>query len=222
MNSVTGGSIQRADERRFDVRYVGPIGGCYTLSQHRDIETGGIEVFACRTQSISAAAAAITAPVIGTLGERLTARFDGLGILSGTVTRQVPDGFVFQIDASDQDRAKLAARIDWLKQKSVRKQEDHRAHKRFQPRDPRSTITLEGGEIIRGFVIDLSRSGAAVSCKHVPQIGDKLVLGKLACRVVRRLGVGFAVQYDALQDAEGLEQLVAGFDLAVPDPTPAA
>lgn len=215
---ATGGSIQRTDERRLDVRYVGPVSGCYTLSQHRDIETGGIEVFACRTQSVSPAAAAITAPVIGTPGERVTARLDGLGIVQGSVLRQTPDGFVFQIDASPEERAKLAARIDWLKKRSVRKEEDHRAFKRFQPRDPRSTITLESGEVMRCFVIDLSRSGAAVSSKHVPQPGEKLVLGTLPCRVVRRLDVGFAVQYDAPQDAEGLEQLLAGFEPAAKPP----
>lgn len=213
---ATGGSIQRTDERRLDVRYVGPISGCYTLSQHRDIETGGIEVFACRTQSISAAAAAITAPVIGKPGERITARFEGLGILAGSVARQTSDGFVFQIAASDQDRAKLAARIDWLKKKSVRKQEDHRAFKRFQPRDPRSTLLLEGGEVLKCFVIDLSRSGAAISCRHVPALGEKLVLGTLACHVVRRLDVGFAVQYEAVQEAEGLERVIAGFEPAEP------
>ena len=103
------GSIQRTGDRRLDVRYVGPINGCYTLSQHRNIGTGGIEVFACRTQSISAVAAAITAPDLGAPGERLTARLDGLGILTGSIVRQTPDGFVFQIDASDRDRAKLAA-----------------------------------------------------------------------------------------------------------------
>ena len=206
------GSVQRTDERRLDVRYVGPISGCYTLSRHRDIETGGIEVFACRTQSISAAAAAITAPVLGARGESITARFDGVGIVQGSIERTTKDGFVFQIAATDQERAKLAAKIDWLKQRSVRKQEDHRAFKRFQPRDPRSTVRLESGEILRCFVIDLSRGGAALSCQHAPQLGEKLVLGTVACHVVRKLAVGFAVQVETPQEPDGLEQLAAGFE----------
>jgi len=206
------GVTQRTDERRLDVRYVGPINGCYTLSRHRDIETGGIEVFACRTQSISAAAAAILAPVPGAPGEAVTARFDGVGIVQGSVDRLTKDGFVFQIAASDEDRAKLAAKIDWLKQKSVRKQEEHRAHKRFQPRDPRSTIRLASGEVLRCFVIDLSRSGAAVSCQHAPEIGERLTLATLACHVVRRLRVGFAVQFEIAQEGEGFEQLITGFE----------
>ena len=204
----TNGTAQLVDERRLDVRYVGPISGCYTLSRTRDMETGGIEVFACRTQSISPSAVAITAPVMGAPGERVTARFDGLGILQGSIVRQTPDGFVFQIDAPDQERARLAARIGWLKRRSVRKEADHRAFKRFQPRDPQSTIKLESGETMRCFVIDLSRSGAAVSCNHVPQPGEKLVLGTLPCHVVRRLEVGFAVQFATPQDADKVEQLI--------------
>lgn len=209
---ATTGSIQRVADRRLDVRYVGPISGCYTLSERREIVTGDVEVYACRTQSISAAAAAITAPVAGDVGEWLTARFDGIGIVRGTIERHTADGFVFDIVASEQHRAKLAAKIDWLKKKSVRKQNDQRDFKRFQPRDPRSTLGLDDGRVAKCFVIDVSRSGAAVSCQYVPQIGEQLILGTLKCHVVRRLDVGFAVQFEASQDAEGLEQLVTGFE----------
>lgn len=119
------------------------------------------------------------------------------------------DGFVFQIAASEEDRARLVVRIGWLKQKSVHKQVEHRAHKRFEPRDPRSTIRLASGELLPCFVIDLSRSGAAVSCKHAPRIDDTLWLGPLAGRVVRKLPLGFALQFDLAQDGKGLEQLIA-------------
>lgn len=208
--------VQRAVDRRTDLRYVGPINGCYTFSERREITNGDVEVFACRTQSISSTAVAVTAPVAAKLGEWVTARFDGIGIVRGTVERLTSEGFVFSIVASDQHRAKLAAKIDWLKKKSVRKQSDQRDFRRFQPRDPRSILGLADGRVTKCFVIDLSRSGAAVSCQHVPGIGEQLVLGTLKCHVVRRLDVGFAVQFEASQDAEGLEQLVSGFELSDP------
>ena len=40
----------------------------------------------------------------------------------------------------------------------------------------------------------------------------KLVLGTLSCHVIRQLEVGFAVEFDATQEVEGLEQLVAGYE----------
>ena len=223
--SAPSRSIAPGGDRRLDVRYVGPISGCYVLSDRREIVTGDVEVFACRTQSISGAAAAITAPVIGAIGEPLTARFERIGILRGTITRHTSDGFVFEIVASDQHRARLAAKVDWLKKKSVRKQSELREYKRFQPRDPRSTLGLGDGRVCKCFIIDLSRSGAAVSCQYVPRIGETLVLGTLTSQVVRRLDVGFAVQFEAVQEQEGLEQLVTGFEPVStpgPDAGPAA
>ena len=71
---------------------------------------------------------------------------------------------------------------------------------------------LESGEILRCFVIDLSRGGAALSCQHAPQLGEKMVLGTVACHVVRKLAVGFAVQFETPQEPDGLEQLAAGFE----------
>lgn len=204
----------RAPERRLDVRYVGPVSGCYTLSDHQKLEDGGIEVYACRTQSISPSAAAITAPVVGAEGEWLTARFDGLGIVRGWIERVTRDGFVFQIVGSEEQRHTLAAKIDWLKKKSVRLEQDKREFKRFQPRDPRSTLALEAGTVVKCFVIDLSRSGAAVSAPCTVTMGDIVVLGVLRARVVRPLAVGFAVQFDERQDAAEVEALVTGYELA--------
>jgi hypothetical protein len=154
----------------------------------------------------------VIVPVPGEQGEWLTARFDGLGIVRGRIERHIADGFVFKIDATDEQRAKLAARIDWLKKHSVRVERDKREYKRSQPRDPRSTVTLADGQVLRCFVIDVSRSGAAISVDHAPAIGSPLILGTLPAKVVRYLDVGFAVQYDAVQNAEGLEQLITGYE----------
>jgi len=203
--------IVRVADRRLEIRYVGPINGCYVLSDRRGMTKGDVEVYACRTQSISPSAVAITAPVIGADGERVTARLDGLGILRGRIERQTSDGFVFLVECSDANRAKLAAQIDWVKKKSLRKHDDKRSFKRFQPRDPRSTIALPDGSIAKCFVIDMSRSGAAVSAYARPELGARVVLGTLASHVIRHLDVGFAVEFDAAQDAEGLESLTTGF-----------
>ena len=202
----------RIADRRLDVRFVGSINGCYTLSSRRSAEDGAVEVFACRSQSFSSTTAAVIAPVAGAEGEWLTARFDGLGIVRGQIDRLIEDGFVFRIEATEAQRNKLAVKIDWLKKHSVRAHRDNREYKRFLPRDPRSTIALLDGRVMRCFLIDLSRSGAAVSADFKPKLGLPVLLGTLASKVVRYLDVGFAVQFDAVQEAEGLESLVTGFE----------
>ncbi len=207
-------------DRRLDARYVGPLNGSYTLSERNGAQGTGVEVFACRSQSISASAASVIAPAIGGIGEWLTARFDGLGIVRGSIIRHLSDGFAFGIVGSATQQLKLASKIEALMQRSIRVREDKRGYRRFQPRDPRSTLSLEDGRMLRCFVINISRSGAAVSAEYAPPVGAPVVIGTLACHVIRPLDVGFAVQFDAPQEAEGLEGMLTGYEPGVQTYTP--
>ena len=205
------GGIARVVDRRAEARFIGAVNGSYTLSEQRR-PTAGPEVYACRTQSISPTAAAIQAPVACERGGWLTARFDGLGIVRGMLDRLTEDGFIFDIVASDENRRKLAAKIMMLKKMSIKRSEDRRNFRRAQPVDARSTMGFDDGTVARCFVIDFSRSGAAVSARLTPEIGTAVVLGTLRSHVVRRLDIGFAVAFDAVQDPEGLEDLITGFE----------
>lgn len=200
----------RVADRRLEVRYEGSINGSYTLSSRRP--GGVVQVFACRTQGISPSAVSVTAPVLGDIGEPITARLDGLGIVRGEIERHLDHGFVFTIAASPDQRKKLAAKIEALRRRSHAAATEKRAYRRQQPVDPRSVLTLPDGTLMRCFVIDFSRSGAAISADYAPEIGARLVIGALAARVVRHLEVGFSVQFEAVQDAEGLDALLTGFE----------
>ncbi|MEQ1771040.1 MAG: PilZ domain-containing protein [Devosia sp.] len=210
--TITPAAVRPLVDRRMNARYVGPINGSYMLSDRRSLPKGSMSVYACRSDSMSPSAASVTAPVRGGEGEWLTARFDGIGIIRGLIEKLTQEGFIFQIVASDEHRAKLAAKIDWLRRHNAKIRDDKRRFERFVPRDPRSAITFADGVVAKCFVIDISRSGAAVSAQHRPEIGASVVLGTLACHVIRHLDVGFAVEFDAAQDAAGLEDLVTGFE----------
>lgn len=73
------------------------------------------------------------------------------------------------------------------------------------PRDPRSTILFADGTRLPCLIIDMSRSGAALSADVQPDLGTPLAVGRVVARVVRWLEVGFAVQFLAEQDPESLE-----------------
>ena len=124
----------------------------------------------------------------------------------------LPTRFVFDIDATPEERRSIAARILWLKRRSVRAESDKREHKRTLPHDARSTIILADGRMLRGVLIDISRSGAALSADVVPALGEPIMIGRVPARVVRLLKVGFAVQFDEVQPAEQLEQRLAAFE----------
>jgi hypothetical protein len=168
----------------------------------------GPQIFACRLQSISPRHVVAAAPVPGAVGERITANFEPFGTIRGVVGRHIDDGFVMNIECDDDDRRKLASKIDWYKKRTFAGVGDKRQHRRFMPREPRSAIVLASGEVLPCLVIDVSASGAAVSADHSPEIGEPLAIGRVVARVVRMLEVGFAVQFASMQDQETVEELL--------------
>lgn len=188
-----------------DIRYVGTLSGCYILASRRKSANGRPQVFACRAASISTREVALVVPVPGTEGERLSVSLDHLGILKGQVDRLHPDGFVMAIDESPAGRARLAARIAWLKKRVMRTASENREHKRVLPHDPRSVILFADNRTYSCFIIDLSRSGVAVSADVVPTPGTVVAIGTVTGTVVRHIESGFAVAFSSVQEGDGLE-----------------
>jgi hypothetical protein len=193
-------------EKGADVRFIGPVMGRYTLESR--IRPSGVQIFAIRLQSISPALLVASAPVPGRVGEVVTAHFVPFGNVRGRVARHIDGGFVIDIEGDYARRRKLAARIEWYKKRVFSGVTDKREHKRFMPREPKSAVVLADGTVLPCLVIDLSSSGAAISVDHSPQVGDPLALGTALCRVVRRLDVGFAVQFLTPIDHQEVEEAV--------------
>ena len=178
-----------------NVRFVGALNGCYVLSGRRSEDGGPAPVYACRLCSISPRQAVIIAPVIAAPDETVVIHFKDFGILRTRVVRELPTGFVVDIDLDEEGRSKLAAKIRWKKQNATSLVPDKREFPRIMPRHPRSVLTMADGSRIPCFVIDVSQSGAAVSASVLPGKGTALAVGSMVGRVVRRLDIGFAVAF---------------------------
>ena len=190
--------------RPSDVRFIGALMGRYLLASRRH-RAECVQVFACRLQSISPQQMVASAPVPGAPGEEVSANFEPFGLVRGKVERLIEGGFSVAIDACAEERALLAKRIAWYKKKTFHGLADKREHKRVMPRDPRSLLIFADGSVLECLIIDMSRSGAAVSADVQPPIGTPLAVGTVVGRVVRWLAVGFAVRFAAEQDAQDLE-----------------
>lgn len=193
-----------------DVRFIGPVMGRYTLESRSRLS--GVQIFAVRLQSISPLTMVASAPVTGSIGEHVTAHYVPFGNVRGKVARHIDGGFVVDIDADDEQRRKLAARIEWYKKKTFSGVTDKREHKRFMPREPKSAVVLVDGTVLPCLVIDVSSSGAAISVDHQPVLGEPLAVGKAVARVVRKLDVGFAVQFVTPIDRETVEEVLRAPD----------
>ena len=191
-----------------DVRFIGALAGRYALPDRRKAVDDKMPVYACRLCSISTRMLVAVGPVVGREGETISAHFEEFGILRGRITRRLPSGFVTVILLSDSERNKLGAKIEWHKKHVHAQVPDKREHRRIQPRDPRSVLTLSDGTSVPCFIIDISQSGAAISAHFWPEIGTPMAVGRLVGRVVRYLEVGFALQFIEVQKTDDLESLI--------------
>lgn len=195
---------QNASRRASDIRFIGALMGRYLLASRKN-RSHRVQVFACRLQSISPQLMVASAPVLGAPGEELSANFEPFGTVRGRVDRLIDGGFSMAIETTAEERDLLIKRIGWYKKRVFHGVADKRAHRRVMPRDPRSTILLADGTRLPCLIIDMARSGAALSADVQPDLGTPLAVGRVVARVVRWLDVGFAVQFVVEQDPESLE-----------------
>ena len=189
-----------------ETRFIGDVMGSYVLASR--VDEGGPRAFACRARSISASGAVVSAPAIGAVGDRLTVNFLDVGLLRGTITRLLPDGFAIAFECDAAERVTLGARIGWLKRRALRAVSDRRVHKRVLPRETRAKLIIGGGKRIDCMLIDMSRSGVAISAELVPKPGTVVAVGAVPGQVIRHFDCGFAVQFYELRDLDTLERLL--------------
>lgn len=188
-------------------RFIGDLMGSYVLASRAQRPTA-VQVFACRARSITAHEAVVNAPVSGARGEALTTTFENLGILRGRIDRLLDGGFAIAFDLSDAERATLAARIEWLKRRSLKSVDDRRVHRRVLPRDPRAKLVVSGGESVECLIIDMSQSGVAISADVLPPLGTPVGVGAVPGKVVRHLASGFAVRFAEVQPLAQIESFL--------------
>lgn len=181
------------------------VGGRHALANKRDAN-GDLREFACRAVNVSPWLFTLATPVSGPVGERVITHFKNFGKLQGLIVRILSRGLVFKVNATDEERSRLAAKIEWMAKNRNLELPNERRHKRIIPKNPHATLIFSDGSTLGCFVIDMSSSGLAVSADAVPKSGAVLAVGKIVGRVIRRFNEGFAVQFVQVQDPRLLEK----------------
>ncbi|HUH76333.1 MAG TPA: PilZ domain-containing protein [Devosia sp.] len=194
------------NNRADDVRFIGALSGRYALSERKTPGSDVLPVFACRLCSISPLQAVMIGPELPVLGEMVALHSPEFGMLRGRTARLGGDSFAIDFDIDEGEREKLTAKIRWKKANVHRPHADKRNFPRTLPRRPRTLLTQRDGTRMPCFLIDISRSGAAISAKMQPRPGTVLAVGALWGKVVRPLEVGFAFEFLEVQGMDDLEQ----------------
>lgn len=191
-----------SESRKVDGAIVG-IEGLYKLGNWRD-SSGRHREFQCRVLKMSSGAIKIAGPVTGSVGEWVALHLDTFGQFEGPVISVRERELVMRIVTTNDDRNKIARKIEWVENK---KNQERREHARIVPKDPHSTVYLSNGGVTPCQILNYSVSDAAVSAEIVPELGTMLMVGKIVGQVTRQFPEGFAIQFLVGQDLETVKEL---------------
>ena len=177
----------RNAERRRHYRVPVALLGRYMLPNRQE--------YPCQTVNMSPGGVLFVAPVRGAVGDRIIAYLEDIGRIEGEIARHAPDGFAMAISATVRKRDKLAAQLTWLANRGALGLPEDRGHERIVPRQLTTIMRLPSGRELAVRLIDVSRSGAAVSMEKPLDIGASVVLGRTPGKVVRHFQGGIAVEF---------------------------
>ncbi len=175
-------------ERRRHYRVPVAVLGRYMLPDRRE--------YPCQTVNMSPGGVLFTAPAKGAVGDRVIAYLEHIGRIEGEIARHVPDGFAMTIQATIRKRDKLAAQLTWLANRDILGLPEDRGHERIVPRQLTTIMRLQNGRELAVRLVDVSRSGAAISMENPLDIGTSVVRGRTAGKVVRHFQGGVAVEFN--------------------------
>lgn len=128
-------------------------------------------------------------------GSQIVCYFEGIGRITGEVTRVVERGFLIGFTLSARKRDKLADQLIWLVNKDKLGLDDDREHGRYSAGGP-AQLKLEGGGVLNCRVVDISLTGAGFEAfSRAPAIGDIVSVGNLRGEVVRSQGRSFGIRF---------------------------
>jgi hypothetical protein len=157
--------------------------------------------YPCQAINMSPGGVAVHAPVKGELGDRIVIYFDQVGRVEGVISRLFDTGFALAMTVPALKREKLADQLTWLTNRQSLGMREDRRHERIEPLHKRSTLHVSGREI-PVKLIDISLSGAAMSCDYKAAIGTPVVIGETPAKIVRVFEGGVAVEFSREFDPE--------------------
>ena len=150
----------------------------------------------CTVEDISPGDACILCELREEPKGRAVIYLDTLGRFEGPVVRARSGGFVMTFSCSLQKREKLADQLTLEMNRHLMSEADLRRYDRVEATSGSFThYTRSTGEQIRCEVLDLSLTGVSVRTDQKPPVGEHILIGHRAGRVVRHHGDGMGVEF---------------------------
>jgi PilZ domain len=180
--------VERAKaERRHFLRVRVEIAGRFFLpGDNREAD--------CKIVDLSPGGAQITSETAPDDDAQIVLYVDGFGRLEGNVTRPSEGSFGVNFHCSAMKRDKIAEQLTLYMNPDAVDTSTVRRHDRTQPKGLAS-FTRANGEILACEVLDLSLSGVSLKTEARPPVGETVLIGHSAGRVVRHHETGIAIEF---------------------------
>lgn len=182
--TAEGQQESTVDRRRF-FRVEVPLKGRFL--------TPGGEEKSCLVSNISAGGALVRTKEPLQTGDAVILYIDDLGRFEGQVIRASEDAFAVNYKKRRARNQKTADNLTRVVNQA-RIKTDRRGMPRIRQDEP-ALVQFGNGQQIECSILDISLTGASIEISPRPELGTKLVLGKMAAKVVRRHDTGVGLVF---------------------------
>ena len=187
------------EERRTFPRFALTLAGMCSVA-------GGADV-PCTVMDMSMGGVALRAEVDSTVGEAVIVALPQIGLLRGRVARVFAGGFAVAFEQGRAQRERVASYLTWVVASRLDPELEERTFERIVPFRRVVAISVAGKPTVAARIVDMSRSGVALTATATVSLGDPVTVGGTRAVVVRLLEGGFAARF--------VEPLGPGFDATI-------
>lgn len=179
----------RAERRRFRRVRVDLGGRIFVPTDNREA--------VCKVVDMSPGGASIECEVVPATSTPIILYVDDLGRFEGAVVRTSAAGFVVRFSSTQLKRERTAEQLTLLLNKELVGDADIRRHERISS-NALARFTRSDGTSVKCEVQDFSISGVSLKTEVKPAVGEFVLIGQLAGRVVRHHADGVGVEFVGL------------------------
>jgi hypothetical protein len=176
----------RAERRRHRRIRVDLAGRLFLPADEREAQ--------CRVSDLSPGGAQVICDHIPDADSPIVLYIDGFGRFEGTVARPAEGNFGIKFVCSAMKRERIAEQLTLYMNKGTVDESVLRRHDR-EPTKGLAKFTRANGDVVACEVLDLSLSGVSLKTEVRPPMGEVVLIGQMAGRIVRHHESGIAIEF---------------------------
>lgn len=180
---VAAAKAERRKHRRVSVDLPGKL---FVPAEEREAQ--------CRVSDLSPGGAQVVCEFIPPADSQIVLYIDGFGRIEGIVARPSAGNFGVRFACSANKRERIAEQLTLYMNRGTVDESVLRRHDR-EPTKGLAKFTRANGDIVACEVLDLSLSGVSLKTEARPPMGEVVLIGQMAGRIVRHHETGIAIEF---------------------------